>query len=210
MAFTVISNSFNDGDYLPKDFILSADFGFGCAGGNKSPHLKWSEAPAGTKSFAITCYDPDAPTGSGFWALAHREHSGECERAGRRGRQCRRHVAGRRVADPNRFRRTRLRRPVPAPRRPSAPLSVHRLCREVRQARCKDRYIGGGGRIQFAFQYAGQGGNNGAVQAVGCRRGPFPRGTRRMQGAAWLWAVMDFGCRRAYLGGSLAKKDANQ
>jgi Raf kinase inhibitor-like YbhB/YbcL family protein len=67
MAFSVTSNSFKDGDYLPKDFILSADFGFGCAGGNKSPHLKWSGAPAGTKSFAVTCYDPDAPTGSGFW-----------------------------------------------------------------------------------------------------------------------------------------------
>ena len=58
MAFTVASNSFKDGDYLPKDFILSADFGFGCAGGNRSPHLKWSDAPAGTNSFAITCYDP--------------------------------------------------------------------------------------------------------------------------------------------------------
>ena len=67
MAFTVTSNSFKDGDYLAKDFILSADFGFGCAGGNTSPHLKWSGAPAGTKSFAVTCYDPDAPTGSGFW-----------------------------------------------------------------------------------------------------------------------------------------------
>jgi Raf kinase inhibitor-like YbhB/YbcL family protein len=67
MAFTVTSNSFKDGDYLPKDFILSADFGFGCAGGNKSPHLRWSGAPEGTKSFAVTCYDPDAPTGSGFW-----------------------------------------------------------------------------------------------------------------------------------------------
>ena len=67
MAFTVSSNSFKDGDYLAKDFILSADFGFGCAGGNKSPHLKWSGAPAGTKSFAVTCFDPDAPTGSGFW-----------------------------------------------------------------------------------------------------------------------------------------------
>ena len=67
MAFTVTSNSFKDGDYVPKDFILSADFGFGCAGGNRSPHLKWSDAPAGTKSFAITCFDPDAPTGSGFW-----------------------------------------------------------------------------------------------------------------------------------------------
>ena len=60
MAFTIISNSFKDGDYLSKDFILSADFGFGCAGDNKSPHLKWSDAPAGTKSFAVTCYDPDA------------------------------------------------------------------------------------------------------------------------------------------------------
>ena len=67
MAFTIISNSFKDGDYLSKDFILSADFGFGCAGDNKSPHLKWSDAPAGTKSFALTCFDPDAPTGSGFW-----------------------------------------------------------------------------------------------------------------------------------------------
>ena len=67
MGFGITSTSFKDGDYLPKDFILSADFGFGCAGGNKSPHLKWSDAPAGTKSFAVTCYDPDAPTGSGFW-----------------------------------------------------------------------------------------------------------------------------------------------
>ena len=67
MAFTVSSNSFKDGDYLGKDHILSANFGFGCAGGNISPHLKWSGAPAGTKSFAVTCFDPDAPTGSGFW-----------------------------------------------------------------------------------------------------------------------------------------------
>ena len=47
MAFTVVSDSFKDGDYLPNDFILSADFAFGCSGGNKSPHLKWSGAPMG-------------------------------------------------------------------------------------------------------------------------------------------------------------------
>ncbi len=67
MEFTVRSDSFKDGDYLTKDHILSADYGFGCEGGNKSPHLAWSGAPTGTKSFAVTCFDPDAPTGSGFW-----------------------------------------------------------------------------------------------------------------------------------------------
>ena len=67
MTLSVTSDSFKDGDYLTNDFVLSADFGFGCSGGNKSPHLKWSGAPEGTKSFAVTCYDPDAPTGSGFW-----------------------------------------------------------------------------------------------------------------------------------------------
>ncbi|MFO0774915.1 MAG: YbhB/YbcL family Raf kinase inhibitor-like protein [Nitrospiraceae bacterium] len=41
--------------------------GFGCEGGNLSPALAWSDVPEGTKSFAITAYDPDAPTGSGWW-----------------------------------------------------------------------------------------------------------------------------------------------
>jgi Raf kinase inhibitor-like YbhB/YbcL family protein len=41
--------------------------GFGCEGGNVSPQLTWSDPPAGTKSFALTAYDPDAPTGSGWW-----------------------------------------------------------------------------------------------------------------------------------------------
>jgi Raf kinase inhibitor-like YbhB/YbcL family protein len=41
--------------------------GFGCTGENVSPQLSWKNAPEGTKSFAITMYDPDAPTGSGWW-----------------------------------------------------------------------------------------------------------------------------------------------
>jgi Raf kinase inhibitor-like YbhB/YbcL family protein len=41
--------------------------GFGCSGKNLSPAVKWSGAPAGTRSYAVTLYDPDAPTGSGWW-----------------------------------------------------------------------------------------------------------------------------------------------
>jgi Raf kinase inhibitor-like YbhB/YbcL family protein len=41
--------------------------GFGCTGENISPALSWRGAPKGTKSFALTVYDPDAPTGSGWW-----------------------------------------------------------------------------------------------------------------------------------------------
>jgi len=61
------SNNLNDSEFIGADHILSENFGFGCAGANQSPHLAWSGSPEGTESFAVTCYDPDAPTGCGFW-----------------------------------------------------------------------------------------------------------------------------------------------
>lgn len=67
MTFTVTSTDFSDGDDLAVDHLLAESFGFGCAGGNRSPALFWSGAPEDTRSLAVTCYDPDAPTGSGFW-----------------------------------------------------------------------------------------------------------------------------------------------
>jgi len=45
MAMKLTSQSFKDGDYLAEKHILSAEFGFGCAGGNQSPQLSWSGAP---------------------------------------------------------------------------------------------------------------------------------------------------------------------
>lgn len=60
----LISVNFNDGDKLPARHVFN---GMGYEGDNISPHLTWDEVPPGTKSFAVTCYDPDAPTGSGWW-----------------------------------------------------------------------------------------------------------------------------------------------
>jgi Raf kinase inhibitor-like YbhB/YbcL family protein len=62
--FRLRSNDFTDGARLPDAQLYS---GFGYQGENISPHLVWSGAPAGTKSFVVTLYDPDAPTGSGWW-----------------------------------------------------------------------------------------------------------------------------------------------
>ncbi len=63
-ALELTSPDITAGGNIPDEQVFS---GFGCTGGNISPTLKWSGAPAGTKSFALSIYDPDAPTGSGFW-----------------------------------------------------------------------------------------------------------------------------------------------
>jgi len=63
-GFTLSSPTVKPGSTLTSAQVFN---GFGCSGKNTSPALTWSGAPAGTKSFALTVYDPDAPTGSGWW-----------------------------------------------------------------------------------------------------------------------------------------------
>jgi Raf kinase inhibitor-like YbhB/YbcL family protein len=63
-TFTLTSADIVDNGTLSMNQVYNA---FGCNGANLSPQLAWSGAPATTKSYAATIYDPDAPTGSGFW-----------------------------------------------------------------------------------------------------------------------------------------------
>src|SRR5258707_12573949 len=63
-SMTLTSADLKEGATITNEQVFS---GFGCTGSNVSPALSWSGAPSGSKSFAVTMYDPGAPTGSGWW-----------------------------------------------------------------------------------------------------------------------------------------------
>lgn len=63
-AFSLASPQVREGQSAATGQVLN---GFGCTGDNVSPALRWENPPPGTKSYAVTLYDPDAPTGSGWW-----------------------------------------------------------------------------------------------------------------------------------------------
>jgi Raf kinase inhibitor-like YbhB/YbcL family protein len=61
-SFTLASDDITQGEALAREFVHDS-----AGGGNTSPQLRWSGQPEGTRGFVVSCYDPDAPTGSGFW-----------------------------------------------------------------------------------------------------------------------------------------------
>lgn len=64
MPFTAWSSSLSDKKRVPENYVFN---GFGCSGKNLSPPIEWSDPPPGTKSFAVTVHDPDAPKIGGWW-----------------------------------------------------------------------------------------------------------------------------------------------
>lgn len=127
----LISHDLQDGGKLPHRHVFN---GMGYDGDNISPHLAWDEVPDGTKSFVVTCYDPDAPTGSGWWHWLVANLPAETRELPQGAGSGLAPLPGQRNPDPHRFRPLRLRRRGAAKRgKPS--LHLYGACAGCREDR---------------------------------------------------------------------------
>ena len=135
-AMTLTSPEIKAGGKIADEQVFNS---FGCTGQNVSPSLSWSGAPKGTKSFAVSMYDPDAPTGSGWWhwwvVNIPADATSLPKGAGRRNG-----TAGRGDAGAHRLQRERLWRPMPSAGQ-AASLRDYRLRARCRQARCRSERL---------------------------------------------------------------------
>ena len=172
-SFTVESDDVTDGEQLSNAQVFDS---FGMTGDNRSPHLRWSGFPAETKGFAVTAFDPDAPTGSGFWhwvvlglpASVTELPSGAAGSGGQG-------LPGRGVPRQERLRGQGFRRRCAAGRGSAAPLRVRRARARHRRSRRGLRHLARGGRVQPQVPYDRPGRDHSGVRAL-AHRGPAAAG----------------------------------
>ena len=154
MTFALRSPDFANGANIPRAFT--------CEGEDRSPALEWTDAPPGTKTFALIADDPDAPVGTWVhWVIYNIPGSARADR--RRGEE--RATRGRIASGPQRFPQDGLQRSLPASRQ-SAPLLFQTVCLERRTgARCGRRQERCGARDGSA--HPGANGVDGPLPAVG-------------------------------------------
>ena len=144
--------------------------GFGCTGGNISPALSWSGAPSGTKSFAVSIYDPDAPTGSGWWHwVVFNLPPGTASLPKGAGDVKKKLMPKGAIQSRTDFGSDGYGGPCPPRRRQAASLPDHGFCGGRRQAAgCQERCgLGGAGRLRPAFPYLGEGDVDRSLRPLG-------------------------------------------